>query len=116
MNATPDEAGPHHQPNESASERSNDAQRPPHEPGATAAREFARRAEAFARGLPGRLDEQLKAKPYTVLALACIASAAVGVVLSSRVLRSVLTTTLTAAALEVARGVVRGNPARARAT
>jgi hypothetical protein len=68
---------------------------------------FAHRAGAFAKGLPARLDEQLRRNPYATLALACVAATTVGVVLSSRVMRAVLTATMTAAALDLVRAAVR---------
>ena len=68
----------------------------------------ASRGLAFAKGLPARLDEQLRRNPYATLALACVTATTVGVVLSSRVLRAVLTATMTAAALNLVRAAVRG--------
>ena len=79
-----------------------------------AERDFARRAKHFvdsaraaATGLPSQLDEQLRRRPYAVLGAVGALGLAAGIVLSSRVLRGVLTATLSAAALELARALVR---------
>jgi ElaB/YqjD/DUF883 family membrane-anchored ribosome-binding protein len=71
------------------------------------AKHFVQRARATATGLPSQLDEQLKRKPYAVLGVAGALGLAAGIVLSSRVLRAVLMATLSAAALELTRALVR---------
>jgi hypothetical protein len=71
------------------------------------AKHFAQRARATATGLPSQLDAQLKRKPYTVLGAAGALGLAAGIVLSSRVLRAVLMATLSAAAVELTRALVR---------
>ena len=77
------------------------------------ARDFAQRARATATGLPSQLDEQLKRRPFAVLGVASALGVAAGIVLSSRVLRGVLTATLSAAALELTRALVRQGASRA---
>lgn len=100
------EASSNHNPKDTAADRSGGERRASRE-GHAQGDAFARRAGAFAKGLPARLDEQLRRNPYATLALACVTATTVGVVLSSRVLRAVLTATMTAAALDLVRAAVR---------
>ena len=105
-----------HNPNDSAA--SHDNVRGEEEPDGRAGRnrDFAQRAGQFAKNLPGLIDDQLRQHPYRALAVVGLAATAAGVVLSSRVLRAVLTTAMTAVALDVgrallgqARSQIRGN-------
>jgi Flp pilus assembly protein TadB len=70
-------------------------------------RDYARRAKAAMMALPSRLDEGMEANPRAALFVACAAGMAVGVVLSSRILRSVLATAATVAAAELTRTILR---------
>jgi hypothetical protein len=91
--ATHDPNGPHEsRPNGRHSTKKND---------------FVRRAGVVATELPSRLDDQLRRNPYVVLAIACAVGTGVGIVLSSRILRAVVTATATAAIQELARKVLR---------
>ncbi|HEV3190170.1 MAG TPA: hypothetical protein VGY54_06710 [Polyangiaceae bacterium] len=69
--------------------------------------DFIRRAGVAATELPSRLDDQIRRKPYVVLAIACAVGTGVGIVLSSRILRAVVSATASAAILELARKVFR---------
>ncbi len=105
MNSEPTEADSnHHPPNASSTSKANEERR--------GRNDFVRRARALARGLPSRLDGQVKRRPYAMLGAACVLGAGVGIVLSSRVLRAVLTATATAAAMELTRAFVRGTMAQ----
>jgi hypothetical protein len=70
---------------------------------------FVRRARAAAAGLPARIDEQMRRSPYIVLGVVGVLGAGVGVILSSRILRALVTATATAVALELTRGFIRKN-------
>jgi hypothetical protein len=107
MNSEHAEASSNHNPKDTAADRSGEGRQSSREGHAQPGDVFAHRAGAFAKGLPARLDEQLRRNPYTTLALACVAATTVGVVLSSRVMRAVLTATMTAAALDLARAALR---------
>jgi hypothetical protein len=115
MNSEHAEASSNHNPKDTAADRSSEDGRPGREGHVQPGDVFARRAGAFAKGLPARLDEQLRRNPYATLALACMAATTVGVVLSSRVMRAVLTATMTAAALDLVRAAVRGARANVEA-
>jgi hypothetical protein len=69
--------------------------------------DFVRRAKVTLTALPGRLDEQVKTNPYAMLAIAAAVGAGVGIVLSSRIVRSILTSAATVAAVELARAFLR---------
>ncbi len=66
-------------------------------------REFARRAKAAVARLPSTLDKEIQESPYTVLGAAFGVGAAVGVLLSSRILRTVLASAVSYAAIEFGR-------------
>ncbi len=68
---------------------------------------FATAFAQFAKDFPSALDRRLKRAPYTTVAIASAAGMTVGVVLSSRILRSMVTVISTAAAIEVARSLLR---------
>jgi hypothetical protein len=68
---------------------------------------FLQDAVSRATTLASRLDARVKQQPYAMLGIACIAGAGIGIVLSSRILRSVLTATASAAAVEAARSFIR---------
>jgi ElaB/YqjD/DUF883 family membrane-anchored ribosome-binding protein len=102
-----------HTPNESATRPGGRAERPRVD-FAWRAKDFAQRATAAARGLPSRVDGQIKRNPYAALGVVGVVGAGVGIVLSSRILRAVLTATATAAALELMRALIRGDASRVR--
>ena len=77
--------------------------------------DFVRRAKATVTGLPSRLDEQMKANPRTTLAVACGIGLAAGIILSSRIVRSILTSVATVAAVELTRAVLRQNMSQGEA-
>ncbi len=66
-------------------------------------RAFARRAKAAVARLPSTLDEEIKQSPYAVLGIAFGVGAAAGVFLSSRILRTVLASAASYAAIELGR-------------
>jgi len=78
-------------------------------------KDFARRAMAAAAGLRSHVHERIQHNPYTTVGIACVVGVGVGVVLSSRILRGVLTVALTAAAIELTRGFVLKNVFRVEA-
>jgi hypothetical protein len=104
-----------HNPKDTAANPPGEDGSPRHKPRVHAASALADRAGAFARGLPTQLDEQLRRNPYRTLAVACMAATTVGIVLSSRVLRAVLTATMSAAAIDLVRAAVRGDRANVEA-
>jgi hypothetical protein len=112
MNVEDAEGRTNHTPNDSGTAPPEKGDEPGHESHAHEAREFARRVAVFAKRLPIRVDEQVKRNPYAVLAVACGTSAAVGVVLSSRIMRAVLTAALTTAVVEVVRAAFRQGAVR----
>ncbi len=79
-------------------------------------KEFARRAMAAAVGLPSQVRERIRHNPYGTIGAAGAVGLGVGVVLSSRILRAALTTALIAAAVELARGIVREGVFRVKST
>jgi hypothetical protein len=100
MSTEHSEADPTHNPNGPHARHANGGH-------GTKKGDFVRRAGIAATELPSRLDDQLRRNPYVVLAIACAAGTGVGIVLSSRILRAVVTATATAAILELARKVFR---------
>jgi hypothetical protein len=78
-------------------------------------KDFVRRAIAAAAGLRSHVDERMRQDPYATVGVACVVGIGVGVVFSSRILRTVLTAALAAAAVEFTRGFVRENLFRVEA-
>lgn len=78
-------------------------------------RDFGGRTMAAAAGLRLQAREHIRHDPYSAMCVACVVGLGVGVVLSSRILRAVLSGALTGAAVEVARGLVRQNLLRREA-
>jgi hypothetical protein len=107
MNVTPMDERTNHNPSDSAASHASAPRERPTEGRPGKESKFAHRAGRFAKNLPGLIDDQLRRNPYPVLAVASVAAAAAGIVLSSRVLRAVLTAAMTAAALDVGRALVR---------
>jgi len=75
-------------------------------------KDFVRRARGAAAELPTRLRDQIQRNPYAMIGIAGAVGVALGVVLSSRILRAVITATATAAALELVHTFVRKNVLR----
>ncbi len=71
-----------------------------------------RRAKEAATEVVSRFDKQLKRNPYSMLGVACVIGAGVGIVLSSRILRAAIT----AGALEITRAFVQKYVFRVEAT
>jgi hypothetical protein len=99
MNVKQDPVESSHRPNGHAARRANGR-------GGRGDADLLRRARDVVRGLPSRLEAQLKRNPYAVLGVACAVGTGVGIVLSSRILRAAFTATATAAALELLRSLV----------
>jgi hypothetical protein len=75
----------------------------------TKASSFAGRARAAAGALPSKIDEQIKRNPYFTIGFAAALGTGVGIVISSRVLRTVLAAVGAAAAAELTRAYFRKN-------
>jgi hypothetical protein len=69
--------------------------------------DFVRRAKATVSALPSRLDQHIKTSPYTALSAALVVGLGVGIVLSSRIVRSILSGVATVAAVELGRALLR---------
>jgi ElaB/YqjD/DUF883 family membrane-anchored ribosome-binding protein len=69
--------------------------------------EVARRATEMIRGFPASLDEHLKRNPYATLGIACAIGVGVGVLIGTRVLRTVVASAVSLAAVELGRAWVR---------
>jgi hypothetical protein len=70
---------------------------------------FVGRVRATAGSLPSKVDEQIKRYPYLTIGLAAAIGTGVGIVVSSRVLRTVLAAVGAAAAAELTRAYFRKN-------
>jgi hypothetical protein len=91
-----------HQPNDPAPMRGNG--RPDTQPA-----DFARRAQAFLAGFPANLEAMMRRNPYATVGIACAIGVGAGIVLGSRILRAMLVSTVSYAALEFGRAYVRQN-------
>ncbi len=78
-------------------------------------RDLVRRARMTATRLPTQLEAQMKRNPITALGVACLAGTGVGIVFSSRILRTIFTAAASAGAVELIRAYVRQNAFRADA-
>jgi broad specificity phosphatase PhoE len=109
MSTENSEADPTHNPNAPHARHPNGVH-------GTMKNDFVHRAQVAATELPSRLDDQLRRNPYVVLAIACAAGTGLGIVLSSRILRAVVTAAATAAIQELARKVLREDVFRVEGT
>jgi hypothetical protein len=100
MNAQNAEADLHHKPIDPPASHTNGS---PH----IKSGEFARRAKAVISNLPSSLDEQMKRSPYTTLCIALAIGVGTGILLGSRILRSVLAGTASYAVIELGRAYLR---------
>jgi hypothetical protein len=100
MNAEKAEADFHGSPKDPTATHTNGS---PH----VRSRDFARRAKAVVSKLPSSLDAQLKRSPYTTFGIALAIGMGAGILLGSRILRSVLASALSYAAIELGRAYLR---------
>lgn len=77
--------------------------------------ELARRARIATARLPAQLEAQMKRNPSLALGMACLAGVGIGTVLSSRILRAILTTMASAGAVELIRAYGLPDALRANA-
>lgn len=75
---------------------------------------FAHRAKNFLFALPASLDAQVKQHPYRTLGVACAVGLGAGVVLSSRILRTVITNAASVALLQLGRAYLLRETAEPR--
>jgi len=68
---------------------------------------IARRASEIFKGFPTNLEEQMKRNPYATLAIACAVGGAAGVLLGTRILRTVVASAVSYGALELGRSFLR---------
>jgi len=69
--------------------------------------ELARRAQDGISGFPSNLTDQVKKYPYTTIGVAVVAGIGVGMVLGSRILRTVLVSAVSYAVANVASAYLR---------
>jgi ElaB/YqjD/DUF883 family membrane-anchored ribosome-binding protein len=100
MNAEQTQADPHRSPIDPTAAHANGS---PH----IKSREFARRAKAMFSNLPSSLDEQMKHHPYTTFGIALAIGMGAGILLGSRILRSVLAGAASYAVIEFGRAYLR---------
>jgi hypothetical protein len=72
---------------------------------------LARRARDALSGFPSNLADQMKTRPYRTVGVATALGVGIGVLLGSRILRTVLTSVLSYAVVEVVRVYVRDRSA-----
>ena len=70
-------------------------------------RDVARRAKDGVSGFPSNLGARMQNDPYKTLGLAAAAGLGLGIVLGSRILRTVLASTVSYAVVELARAYLR---------
>jgi hypothetical protein len=73
----------------------------------TKGRDFVHRARAMLSGLPSNLDAQMKRRPYATLGMAGAIGVGMGILLGSRILRSVLVSAVSLAVVELGRAYMR---------
>jgi hypothetical protein len=89
--------------------------RPPNDPTAlhgngsprTKRNDFAHRAKSLISGFPSNLDAEIKRRPYATIGIACAIGVGTGIVLGSRILRSVLVSVVSYAVVELGRAYLR---------
>ena len=97
MNGT--DADTHHRPNE-----------PAHAPNASARakpRDFARQTIETITELPSNLDAQMKSRPYIAFGIALAIGTGAGILLRSRILRTVIASATSYAVIELGRAYLR---------
>jgi hypothetical protein len=77
---------------------------------------FARCAKAMVSGLSSNLEAQIQRRPYATIGIACAIGLGTGVLLGSRILRSVLASAVSYAVVELGRAYLRQGAAPAWAT
>jgi hypothetical protein len=80
-------------------------------PSATA-KDFAFQAKALMSDFPANLDAAIRSNPYRVLGIACAVGLGAGILTGSRILRSVLVSGLSYAAVEFGRAYLRQRTSR----
>jgi ElaB/YqjD/DUF883 family membrane-anchored ribosome-binding protein len=100
MNAEHTEADVHRKPIDPTAAHANGS---PH----IKSREFARRAKTVISNLPSSLDERMKRSPYTTLGIALAIGMGAGILLGSRILRSVVAGAASYAVIELGRAYLR---------
>jgi hypothetical protein len=90
----------HRNPNEPTATHANGS--PP-----TASREFGRRAKAMFSDFPSGLDAQMKRSPYAALGIVFAIGMGTGILLGSRILRSVLASAASYGVIEFGRAYLR---------
>ncbi len=70
-------------------------------------RKLASRAQAAISALPSRIDAEMKRRPYATLGIACAAGLGVGILLGTRVMRTVFAGVVTYAVVELGLAFVR---------
>jgi ElaB/YqjD/DUF883 family membrane-anchored ribosome-binding protein len=75
-------------------------------PGAEGA-DFVRRASALFAKLPSTIDSQMKTAPYATVAVAFLVGTTAGILLRSRILRSVASSAVSYAVVELVRTYLR---------
>lgn len=73
----------------------------------------ATRAKSLILGFPSNLDARIKQRPYATLGIACAVGMGAGILLGSRILRSVLVSTVSYALVEAGRAYLRQSAATA---
>ena len=100
MNNERTEADPHRNPSEPTATHANGS--PP-----IAGREFGRRAKAMFSEFPSGLNAQMKRSPYAALGVAFAVGMGVGILLGSRILRSVIASAASYGVIELGRAYLR---------
>jgi hypothetical protein len=100
MNTERTETDPNRNPSEAAATHTNGT--PP-----VASREFGRRAKTMFSEFPSGLDAQMKRSPYATLGVAFAVGMGVGILLGSRILRSVAASAVSYGVMELGRAYLR---------
>lgn len=100
MNGEKADADLHRKPDDPTAKQANGSSHTKRHP-------FARRAKTMISELPSSLDAQLKHSPYTTLGIALAVGMGTGILIGSRILRSVLASAVSYAAIELGRAYLR---------